>query len=281
VKKLAKKVSIFDFVDYRLFLKEYYRWNKTATRGFSHRLMAHNLGFTSTNFLKLVMDGKRNLSRESLEKITTGLDLNKKEVEYFSYLVFFSQAKTPVDKNYFFGLLAAMRGKKNIASLTPDQFEYFSEWYHPVVRELVAGKSDPLDFDALSSGIRWNISVSKIRKSVEVLKRLGLIALDGQRRYVSSSPLINTDNELNSFAVRRYHKEVLGVAQKLIDEAALGEREYSHLTVKVSPDGFAKIKQRLQDFRAELLEMVSLDRDALGVYHVNFQFYPITKSAAE
>jgi uncharacterized protein (TIGR02147 family) len=277
----TKKISVFDFVDYRLFLKEYYRWNKAATRGFSHRLMARSLGFTSTNFLKLVMDGKRNLSKDSLKKITSGLDLNKQEVEYFSYLVFFSQARTPIDKNYFFGLLAAMRGKKNIASLTPDQFEYFSEWYHPVVRELVAGKSDPLDFDALSSGIRWNLSASKIRKSVEVLKRLNLIALDEQHRYVFSSPLINTDNELNSFAVRRYHKEVLNIAQKLIDEATMSEREYSHLTVKISPEGFAKIKQRLQDFREELLEMVSLDREALGVYHVNFQFYPITKSVAK
>jgi uncharacterized protein (TIGR02147 family) len=277
----TKKVSVFDFVDYRLFLKEYYRWNKTTTRGFSHRLMARSLGFTSTNFLKLVMDGKRNLSKDSLKKITSGLDLNKQEVEYFSYLVFFSQARTPIDKNYFFGLLAAMRGKKNIASLTPDQFEYFSEWYHPVVRELVAGKSDPLDFNTLSSGIRWNLSASKIRKSVEVLKRLNLIALDEQNRYVFSSPLINTDNELNSFAVRRYHKEVLNIAQKLIDEATMSEREFSHLTVKISPEGFAKIKQRLQDFREELLEMVSLDREALGVYHVNFQFYPITKSVAK
>lgn len=277
----TKKVSVFDFVDYRLFLGEYYRRNKETLRGFSHRLMARNLGFTSTNFLKLVMDGKRNLSRESLEKITMGLGLKKQETEYFSYLVFFAQAKTPIDKNYFFGLVAALRGKRNIASLDPDRFEYFSEWYHPVVRELIAGKSEPLDFDALSSGLRCGLTPAKIRKSVALLRRLGLISRDEQNKYEFSSPLINTENELNSFAVRRYHKEVLGIAQKLMDETAPREREYSHLTLKISPEGFAKIKQRVQDFREELLEMASLDREAYGVYHANFQFYPITKSAAE
>jgi uncharacterized protein (TIGR02147 family) len=278
----TKKVSILDFVDYRLFLKEYYRRSKESTRGFSHRLLARSLGFTSTNFLKLVMDGKRNLSRESIAKVIAGLGLKKQESEYFSYLVFFAQAKSTIDKNYFFGLIAAMRGKRNITSLDPDQFEYFSEWYHPVVRELIAGKSKPLDFDAISSEVRWRISPAKIKKSVALLRRLRLIEFDErQNKYIVSSPLLNTDNELNSFAVRRYHKEVLGIAQKAIDEAASGEREYSHLTLKISPEGFAKIKHRIQDLRQELLEMASLDREASGVYHVNFQFYPITKSTAE
>jgi len=278
----TKKIAIFDFVDFRLFLREYYRFHKEAKRGFSHRLMAHSLGFTSTNFLKLVMDGKRNLGRESLEKITTGLDLFKKEQEYFAYLVFFAQAKTAIDKNYFFGLIAALRERKNIASLGPDQFEYFSEWYHPVVRELVAGKGEPLDLEAISSELRWRLSPAKIKKSVALLKRLGLIEFDErQNRLIVSSPLLNTENELDSFAVQRYHKEVLGIAQKAIDQVASREREYSHLTLKISPEGFAKIKQRLQHFRQELLEMASLDREASGVYHVNFQFYPITKSTVE
>jgi uncharacterized protein (TIGR02147 family) len=271
-------LTVFDYIDYRLYLCAYYRLHKETERSFSHRLMASRLGFTSPNFLKLVMDGQRNLGKESLEKITQGLNLNKQETEYFSYLVFFAQAKSAIDKNYYFGLIAATRSRKNIVSLTPDQFEYFKEWYYPAVRELISGKTDPLDYGALSSTLEGKVSAAKIRKSVELLKRLGLIILDEAKVYRVSSPLLNTADELNSFSIRRYHSEVLTIARQSLETIAPHGREFSHLTVKVSPDGFSKIKHRLQQFREEILQMVLGDTHTSEVCHVNFQLYPITKS---
>jgi uncharacterized protein (TIGR02147 family) len=206
------------------------------------------------------------------------LELNKQESEYFSYLVFFAQAKTNVDKNYYFGLIAALRSRKNITVIGPDQFDYFSEWYHPVVRELVNGKTWPLEYEPLSRLLGGKVSAAKIRKSVELLMRLGLVRLDGTDICVISSPLVNTENELKSFAVRRYHNEVLNIAKQSLDEVSPEEREISHLTVKISPRGFANIKDRIQQFREEILQIVAGDRETKDVYHVNFQFYPIAKT---
>jgi uncharacterized protein (TIGR02147 family) len=269
-------LSVFDYIDFRLFLKAFYTAHKEIERGFSHRAMAIRVGFTSPNFLKLVMDGKRNVSKESLEKIAIGLNLNKQETEYFSYLVFFAQAKTPIDKNYYFGLIASQRARKNVASLTPDQFEYFSEWYHPAVRELVCGKFEPLNYEELKCLLLYELRGAKLKKSVDLLKRLGLLKLDENNRYISSSPLLNTENELNSFAVRRYHAEVLGVAQNALEMSRPQEREFSHVTVKTSIEGFTKIKQRIQEFRDEVLQIAAGEQQADSVYHVNFQLYPIT-----
>jgi uncharacterized protein (TIGR02147 family) len=273
--------SVFNFVDYRVFLSDYYRWNKENTQGFSHRLMAQTLGFTSPNFLKLVMDGKRNISKEAARQIAKGLGLKKKETEYFCYIVFFSQAKTEIDKNYYFGLIASLRSHTNIASIGPDQFAYFGEWYYPAVRELIKGKFDPLDYNALSKAMNKKVSAVKIRKSVDLLKKLGLITLDENSSYQVSSPLLNTENEMQSFAVRQYHKKVLTCSQWALDETPPEQREVSHLTVKISRQGFGKIKKRIQEFREELLQLVSDDRAADGVYHVNFQFYPIAKDTGE
>jgi uncharacterized protein (TIGR02147 family) len=273
-----EKFSVFDFIDFRLVLKEYYREHKETRKGFSHRLMANSLGFTSPNFLKLVMDGKRNISRESLGKITHGLDFNKKEAEYFSYLVFFAQAKSSIDKNFYFGLIAAKRARKNIVAVLPDQFEYFGEWYHPMVRELIAGKREPLDYEALSHSTGKKVSASKVRKSVEMLLRLGLIKIDATGRYIFSAPLLNTENELNSFAIRRYHKEILAIAQQALDDIPPQHREMSQVTIKISRTVFAKIKQRLQEFREELLQIATEDADVDTVYHANFQLYPVTRS---
>jgi uncharacterized protein (TIGR02147 family) len=270
--------SIFNYIDYRQFLAEYYAWNKGHTRGFSHRAMCDMLGFNSPNFLKLVIDGKRNIGKESLPKIADGLELNKQETEYFSYLVFFASAKSSIDKNYYFGLIASMRAQKNIRVVSAEQCEYFSEWYHPAIREIIAGKSDPLDFEAFSLELGKKVSPSRIRKSVDLLKRLGLIIYDETKGYLHSAPILNTQNEIHTFAIRQYHKAILGIAERAIDDIPPAERENSHVTARISRDGFLKIKTRIQEFREELLQIIAEDPQANSIYHINFQLYPITKS---
>jgi uncharacterized protein (TIGR02147 family) len=274
-----RSFSLFNYTDYRLFLADYYKWHKENTRGFSHRLMAGNLGFTSPNFLKLVIDGERNLGRKSLDKVCRGLCFTKQESEYFAYLVFFAQARNNVDKNYYFGLIASLRTRKNVFTLKLDQHEYFSEWYHPAVRELVEGKSEPLDYNVLSSTVGKKISPARIKKSVELLLRLGLLRLNDDNVFVHVSPLLNTENEIQTVAIRRYHKGILGIAQQALDEVPPEQRENSQVTIKISPEAFGTIKKRIQEFRDELLQLVANDRAGSGIYHVNFQLYPIAKVA--
>lgn len=93
------------------------------------------------------------------------------------------------------------------------------------------------------------------------------------------SPVLNTDNELAYAAVRYYHKETLNVAQSALDEVSRTKREFSHVPIKISNDGFVKIKKRIQKFRNEILQLASDDSNVENVYHVNMQFYPITKSS--
>lgn len=271
--------EIFNYNCYRKFLSDYYGWHKSKTYGFSYRSMAESLGFTSPNFLKLVIDGERNLGKESLEKVTQGIGFNKQEAEYFSYLVFFAQAKNGIDKNYYYGLLASLRSNLNILNLVPEQYEYFNKWYHPAIRELVAGKSEPLDYTALSNLFRNKVSVSQIKKSVAILIRLGLLHLNLDGVYEHSSSLLNTENELKTFAIRHYHTDVLGIAQTALNEIPPSQRENSHATIKISQEGFLKIKKRIQTFREEILQLAAEDHDVNDVYHVNLQLYPITKSS--
>ena len=44
--------------------------------------------------LKLIMEGERNLTEESIEKFVKGLRLKKTEAEYFRILVRFNQTKS-------------------------------------------------------------------------------------------------------------------------------------------------------------------------------------------
>jgi uncharacterized protein (TIGR02147 family) len=185
-----------------------------------------------------------------------------------------------MEKKRYLDLITAKRSQNKIARIMPNQFEYLSAWYHPLVRELIAGEADPLDYPALSHSMRHYATPRQIKSSVALLRRLGLARQDEDNRYVLSSPLLNTANELDSFAVRQYHIEILSVAQKSLDEIPPSEREFSQVTVSLSPSGFLRIKQRIQEFREELLQIVSRDKNTKEVYHLNVQLYPLTKTAS-
>lgn len=273
--------SIFEFTDFRQYLKDYYETHREAEKGFSFRRMSHQLGFTSPNFLKLVIDGKRNISKESLEKLIKGFNFNRKEADYFTVLVNFALAKNPIQKNYYFSLLVSLRAKKNIAPITKTHIEYLNNWYNPVVRELVAGLKDPLDYAKLSSMMFQAVSAVKIRKSVVLLKKLDLLRIDENGKYTQSSALLDTGDDMSSHAVRTYHKNILDIAKISLDTVPVENREFNSLTIRVSEFGFHSIKNKLQDIRKVLLDSVAQDKNTDRIYALCFQLFPIARIQAK
>src|SRR5688572_10586343 len=51
---------VFEYIDFRAYLKDIHLAGKQETPPLSYRSFARKLGFTSPNFLKLVIDGERN-----------------------------------------------------------------------------------------------------------------------------------------------------------------------------------------------------------------------------
>src|SRR5664279_1428769 len=98
-------VNITSYVDYREYLRDFFEQKKRELRFYSYRLFSQRAGLKSPNFLKLVIMGERNLSKQSVLKFARALGINKKETEYFENLIFFNQSKTLEEKNYFLGKL--------------------------------------------------------------------------------------------------------------------------------------------------------------------------------
>src|SRR5438045_8662218 len=97
-----EKPNLFEYEDYRKYLKDLYDFQKKNRRSFSFRFFSHHAGFTSPNYLKLVMDGARNLTEESIQKFANGFKLNQQETDFFKNLVFFTQAKTSEEKSRYY-----------------------------------------------------------------------------------------------------------------------------------------------------------------------------------
>jgi uncharacterized protein (TIGR02147 family) len=271
--------NIFDYTSYRKWLEDFCDAQKTLHTSFSFRSIAHKIGFASPNYLQLVIQGKRNLGNESISRIATTLGLGKKAARYFRLLVDFGQASDITDKNRSFTAIIRFKNRSTAAKIIADQFEYYSEWYHCVVRELAAGlQADSIDYANLARRVYPAILPKQAKKSVALLLKLGFLYVNEQGLFGQASPFLTTDRETQSIAVRNFHDTMLNIAREALVNVPPESREISSLTMRISEAGFEKIKTRIQDFKEELMQIIRDDENVDRVYQADFLFFPVSKT---
>ncbi len=272
---------LFEYMNFRDFLRDFYEHKRQEHSFYSYRLFSQKAGFSSPNFLKLVIDGKRNLSKESVFKCMRALNLTKPETDYFENLVFFNQSQTLDEKNAYLAKLLKHRKKSEPGRIEESEFEYYSAWYHPVIRELATAKDFRDDFRALGKMIIPAISGDEVQKSVQLLLKLGYIVRSEQGGYEKTSLSLSTGPQVRSVAVANYHKEMLRLASESIERIPAGRRDISSLTLSVSDETYAMLKEKIVAFRRELLSIAEAQPRADIVAQVNIQLFPLSQNFGE
>ena len=82
-------VNIFEYLDYRVYLRDFYTEHKRESAAFSHRAFSRRAGLRSSNYLSLVMKGERDLSPEMAPRFAKACGLAKSEADFFCDLVLY------------------------------------------------------------------------------------------------------------------------------------------------------------------------------------------------
>ncbi len=271
---MPPRVNIYEYLDYRQFLKDWYEATKRTRAGMSYRTFSKRAGFSSPNTLKLVMEGERNLTPASIEKFILGLKLDSREQEFFRNLVQFNQSFNPVEKNDFYKRLLQSRKFSQLKPIERHQYDYYSKWYNPVIRELVASPH----FDGTAEWIAQNIyppiTPAQAEKSMELLKLLGFITKK-KGRWQQTTSILSTGPEVKSFVFFNYHKNLLALSGEILESLPAPQRDVSALTLGVSKDRLPFLKKKILEFRQEILKLVASDEPS-QVFHINIQLFPVS-----
>ena len=76
-------VNIFEYLDYRAYLRDFYAQQKGKSAAFSHRAFSRRAGLRSSNYLSLIMKGERDLSSEMAPRFAKACGLAKGEADFF------------------------------------------------------------------------------------------------------------------------------------------------------------------------------------------------------
>ncbi|MBI4410961.1 MAG: TIGR02147 family protein [Deltaproteobacteria bacterium] len=272
-----KKPHLFEYDNYRSFLKDLYASLKEEKGPFSFRFFSKQAGFRSPNFLKLVMDGKRNISPDGIDKFARALKLNKEETTFFRNLVLLNQSATVEEKKFYAEQLIRHRFYKKVNPLSQAQYDYYANWYFIPVRELVGIDGFREDSAWIAHQLIPPITASEAEKALKELEQLELIKRDETGRLVQTDGLISTGDEVASTSVAQFHKEMMQKGAESIDRFPAPEREISSVTIGLSSVNSRQVKELIQRFRRELLAIASQDQKSTGVYQANFQLFPLTK----
>ncbi len=283
MEKNLVNISPFDFLDYRAFLRAWYEEAKSSF-GFSLRMFSRLAGFQSPNMYKRVMDGERNLTDGSLNKFIKGLKLDRQQRDYFRALVCFNQAKSESHKKQYYRKLVKLRQYYELKPLSIDHYEYWTHWYHPVIRELIVAADFDGSLKNIASRLVPAVDEKTVLESIRLLERLRFIRRlndNGRLRWEQAEPLVSTGADAVSKISMQYHQNMLGIVKERLPAIAKEQRDVSALTLGIARKRLPQLKQKIQEFRREILQLVADDDKPEDVVFLGIQMIPFTEMEGE
>ena len=268
--------SLFEYLEYRDYLKDHYEFNKQRFPFFSFRYVSSKTGLDASFYVK-VLQKQLHISEKSIESLCQFLKFNKRESEYFRTLVKFNRVKQQEKSKGHFERLIELR-EPRIQTLDAAKYEYFRRWYYVATRELLNCCRFTGDYTELAAKLNPPITVAEARKAIELLEKLSLIRKREDGIYVLTDQFVSTGESWNAIAVENFQKEAIKLAGESLARIPKKNRETSTVTVSISWKCFDAMKERLREVRKELLEMARLDENTEAVFQVNFQIFPLTRS---
>jgi uncharacterized protein (TIGR02147 family) len=270
------------FHDYRVYLRAMIDYLKATRAQFSYRYFSRIAGFSSPNFLKLVAEGKRNISPQSIAKFARGLGLDQREQETFETLVLLGQAQTDAERNRYYARLRRRASTSAAARMEDAQYKVYSLWYALPIREMLLLPDFQEDPNWIARRLRPQVRPTDVRTALQLLEQVGLIVRDETGRLKQHSTKLSTGPRVRSLAVRNYHRAMLETAANTLDGVAQEDRDITSLTVTLTRAQYEEARARIERFRAELLDIVEdsrkpEDEGDREVYQVGFQLFPITR----
>ncbi|MBD3241416.1 MAG: TIGR02147 family protein [Chitinivibrionales bacterium] len=270
--------DIYDYLDYRAFLRDAYQARKKRNSAFSFRYISRRVGLSASTLVR-IFKGERSLSERAIGPMAVVLRLDESRAAYFEALVRYCQARGVHDRQlHYAALLPHARSKARL--LLSDHFELFTTWYCTAIRELLHHFAFTGDYRALANKLAPAVTAAQARHAVALLKRLKLVAADSRGRLRPTDKAITVGEEWRSQAIAAFQKATIALAGEAIERFPPEQRDISTVTVNLSKRGLALAKERIRALRKEVLQIERTEERPDAVYQVNLQLFPLSKPHA-
>jgi uncharacterized protein (TIGR02147 family) len=274
-------ISVFNYNQYRDYLRDYYLDQKLRKTGLTYSRFSEAAGVKSPNYLKVVIDGKKNLTSENIIRFSKALEIRAHESDYFEALVHFNQAKKPMERDFFEERLH--RAKKKFSGHKPDErllgeyeFDAVSDWKYHALMVLTNVRG----FEERLAWIRARffnlVTEHELASMLEKLHPMGLIARDESGRLTQTHRQVQTKPSVTRAAARLFYDGIFKRASLAMKLTEPEEREFKNYIVGLSPQQIPELKRKVRKFMDELNEWALENTKPQQIYSFSFAAFPLT-----
>ena len=270
--------AIIEYSDFRQYMRDFYEERKLR-HVFSWREFSKAAGFTSSSYMKVVCDGKSNLSRIGVERTGQAMGLVGFEMDYFRAMVNFGQETDEAKKKAAYAEMLEIARVHKVRVVEGDLFEFYESWRNPVLRELAPLMPGATPGE-LAKMCYTDVSAADIKQSLDFLVKAGFLNKTGENTYTQTETSIKGSPEATKLAIRDMHREMAKIAANSLDLART-ERNFSGITMGISKDSYEQIVKELDECRRKVIAIASEDKNIDQVYRLNLQLFPLTRNVKE
>lgn len=283
--------ELSQFVDYRKYLAAFYSFKVQETEGrlrpYSYSDFSAAADIKSPNYLKLIIEGKRNLSKDMCRRFSRALKHSRAQAKEFNLLVDYCQEKDPLQRTRNLKDLSEYRAKRSLQSGKIDQqtWDQVSNWLVWVLYAMADQKNVDFRPSQLQKLLRGQVNEAQIQQALSKLVAAKDLEIDQEtgeahRTGPSMSGLENVPAEL----VRKIQSELIYLGLESLHKNSAQEREVSGFTLAMTEKEFEWVRFELRKLRKQIQKEISMNREqepGERVYQVNIQLFPVTDKAGE
>lgn len=267
---------LFGYTDINTFLRDVLHAKKQRNPSFSTRAWSRRLGFRNPSLLIDILKGRRKLKPELGYRIAEDLQLSQEEHAYYDVLVLLTSAKSTKERDFYNGLLKALRPDPQRSALKLSHFQLVADWYHFTLLETLSLKDFKNDPDYLCKRLRGRLTPEMIRLAIQRLKQLGLVKeTESKLKRSEGNPVLK--DEIPSIAVKNHHRQLLSKAREALFEQNIEQRDFRSTQLALKRENYDKAKKLIQDFHRAMQKLAEKEEKGEAIYAFNSQFFQLTR----
>ena len=112
---------------------------------------------------------------------------------------------------------------------------------------------------------------------METSPPIGLLCRDEAGKLQQATVSVSTGSDrVRSLHLKNYHRKLLEHAATSLERLPAVQRDIAAVTLRMGPNAISRLKERLQAFRRELMDLADAEPNADQVIHVGMQLLPLT-----
>lgn len=243
-------LDIYQYTDYRAFLRDWFEQSKVQSPHVSYRYLARRTD-VDAGYLARVFQGSKHLSDTAVERFIQLLGLGSKEQRYFAEMVRFGKARRDDEIRERFDKLAQLRDN-GVRVLGQQEYRYWMHWYIPAIRLTLLNDDFNGDFAALAQRLTPAITPTQAQEAVQLLLGLGLVQKRPDGIYEVQDTHLSTGDSWASAAIREFQAKTLELARDSLRIHPPALREIATLTLAIPAEEIATLQEMMREFRSRV-----------------------------